>query len=442
MASILDAVTKLEIERASRSEVINEFSQLSANFDTDGFLPISNVLSTDTIKKIKNNAFTPQEMKSYIAASTITHLQDSWNFLGQSIQATLNGQTAIARHLAYYAELRAAMSLLATEGIGIFNNQHYYIDSIDLQAKKLSANFGTHEMIWLTLEHWSTQNKARALLEKIIIPGNIPLKTWVNKYRNNTWNTLTSEIFKQWGIDLHYLANDRDTRNRVSYRPTKIHTNQTSDFNKNYKFVIELWQLLEPSSNGNYSNIDNILLKQAINLLNERSQPKRTTKLDTKLYKMLKDVLNDKVKIKGYLKLLKEIDNNPILSNASKIYTDIDMALQDENNHLQVISRALFLVRISTGSVKCMLQEANVELTDMNFWLYEIIERAGLSPKNSIDTLDIGDLWIDIHDSAIDDVRNSIDEATDLYDYKKNQCSYASVLFSECERAMLWGLSS
>lgn len=440
MANALNLSTKEEIESASRNEVVDQFSSLSLNFDIDGFLPASNVLTMDTIEKIKNISFTELEMKQYIAASTITHLHDSWNFLGQSIQAILNGQTAIARHLGYYAELRASMSLLATEGIGIFNNKHYYIDKRDLKPKKISMSFGTHEMIWLTLEHWSKQDNARKLLEEIITPGNIPLREWVNGYRNNTWDVISFEIFKKWGVDLQYLAHDRDTRNRVSYRPTQIHANQTVDATKNYKFIVELWQLLEPSTNGNYSNIDNIFLKQSIDLLNEHSEQKCENKRDVKLYKMLEKVLTDKTKIRDYLKLIKDTDNNSVLSNASKIHTNIDIALQDPDNHLQIIARALFLVRIATGSVKRMMKDANVNLSDMDFWLNDIIQKSGIVSQDSIATLIIEDLWTDINDIAIEDIKNS-DEGDDLYDYK-NKYSKSSILFSECERAMLWGLST
>lgn len=41
----------------------------------------------------------------------------------------LNGEPSITVHLSYYAELRAAMAFLCTEGILIANNEQACIDS-------------------------------------------------------------------------------------------------------------------------------------------------------------------------------------------------------------------------------------------------------------------------------------------------------------------------
>jgi hypothetical protein len=39
------------------------------------------------------------------------------------MNANTSGDSSIARHLAYYAELRAALGLLATQEAGIFSSQ-------------------------------------------------------------------------------------------------------------------------------------------------------------------------------------------------------------------------------------------------------------------------------------------------------------------------------
>src|SRR5262245_50036590 len=55
-------------------------------------------------------------LTSYIAASGPCHVVDGWSFLGRAVDAALHGDPYTAIHLGYYAELRAAMSLLACEG--------------------------------------------------------------------------------------------------------------------------------------------------------------------------------------------------------------------------------------------------------------------------------------------------------------------------------------
>ena len=55
--------------------------------------------------------------REYVAASAPTHLIDGWSYLARAIDALLRGDAPAAVHLGYYAELRAAMSLLAGGGI-------------------------------------------------------------------------------------------------------------------------------------------------------------------------------------------------------------------------------------------------------------------------------------------------------------------------------------
>src|SRR6476661_7745516 len=53
------------------------------------------------------------QLAEYVAASAILHCSDGWGYLGRAMGAQLQGDIGTSRHLAYYAELRAAMSLLA-----------------------------------------------------------------------------------------------------------------------------------------------------------------------------------------------------------------------------------------------------------------------------------------------------------------------------------------
>jgi len=59
----------------------------------------------------------PTQLSEYIAASCLLHCSDGWSYLGRAISALLRGDPHRARHLAYYAELRAATALLAKVGV-------------------------------------------------------------------------------------------------------------------------------------------------------------------------------------------------------------------------------------------------------------------------------------------------------------------------------------
>ncbi len=96
------------------------------------WLSKSNKYSSDTINRITADInagnLHKRQMAQYVAASVILHCNDGWSYLGRSLSALLRGDPHRARHLAYYAELRGAMSLLASNGIGVFNKQHFVID--------------------------------------------------------------------------------------------------------------------------------------------------------------------------------------------------------------------------------------------------------------------------------------------------------------------------
>jgi len=115
------------IRSLSRSNVEVTFSGLKPFIARSKWLGVTNRYSKDTIAKIKSDASAkkirePQQLSQYISASCLLHCSDGWSYLGKAILSILRGDPHRARHLAYYAELRAAVALLATEGIGIFNN--------------------------------------------------------------------------------------------------------------------------------------------------------------------------------------------------------------------------------------------------------------------------------------------------------------------------------
>jgi hypothetical protein len=77
-----------------------------------------------------------RHLAQYIAASSILHCADGWSYLGRAINCLLKGDPHRVVHLAYYAELRAALSLLASEAIGVFSRNNFVIDAPDPSAAR------------------------------------------------------------------------------------------------------------------------------------------------------------------------------------------------------------------------------------------------------------------------------------------------------------------
>ncbi len=60
-----------------------------------------------------------QDIIEVIAVRGPLHAIDGWSYFSRSLSALLSGDPHAARHLAYYAELRASLSILASTGIGV-----------------------------------------------------------------------------------------------------------------------------------------------------------------------------------------------------------------------------------------------------------------------------------------------------------------------------------
>src|SRR5690606_15596582 len=93
----------------------------------DRWLGLRNRYRKDTVGKIDSDlprhpqppSLKDRQVAEYISVSTLTHCTDGWNYLSRSIESILSGDEMSSIHLAYYAELRAVLSLMATQGIGI-----------------------------------------------------------------------------------------------------------------------------------------------------------------------------------------------------------------------------------------------------------------------------------------------------------------------------------
>lgn len=121
------------IRSLMRSHVVDTLGGMRRYIKANRWVSKTNRYSSNPIAKIRldNKVRTikePKHLSQYIAASSLLHATDGWSYLGRSLLSLLRGDPHRCRHLAYYAELRAAMSLLATEGIGVFRNRHFVIN--------------------------------------------------------------------------------------------------------------------------------------------------------------------------------------------------------------------------------------------------------------------------------------------------------------------------
>ena len=120
---------------ANRSGVQNAISQLSVHWKKGSWIARSNRYRKEADKEVRTDEKSGRgvagaQLAQYVAASAIVHCYDGWSYLGRALEAEMAADPDAAIHLAYYAELRAAMALLASEGIGVFDAHHAVVSNI------------------------------------------------------------------------------------------------------------------------------------------------------------------------------------------------------------------------------------------------------------------------------------------------------------------------
>jgi hypothetical protein len=239
------------IQALKRKDVENTLSTLQIFTPEKRWIGSRNRYAVDTISRIKTEVAAgsltkPHQLAQYIAASSVLHCTDGWSYLGKAISCLLRGDPHRARHLAYYAELRAAMSLLAASGVGVLNNRHFVIDAPNSVAKLIDQS-GTHDFAWNCLEYWSTQPASGDIFASIVRPHGRALDDWLTPLGGgHVIAPQAKDWFLKWGMDLALPREDKNARNESSYRPDGMPDSWCLDTATTLEFARDVWVALEP----------------------------------------------------------------------------------------------------------------------------------------------------------------------------------------------------
>jgi hypothetical protein len=443
---VLALADKPPISALSRAHVETTTAGLKRFLQNAMWIGKRNRYAHEVVKRLKAdhplNAERKRNLAQYIAASAVLHANDGWGYLGRSIACLMTGDAHRALHLAYYAELRAGISLLAAGGIGIFNRQHFIISGANTTAR-LQSGGGTHEIAWAALEFWSLQPSSGTLFAKLVRPEGRTLDEWFLPHGGSgTLAPQARQWFLQWGMDLSFAIKDRNARNESSYRPDGIPTSWTVSPSAALDFVQNLWAALEPSKPSSFEGIDRHILRLALErhfhgLTNTRPSPQNAA---------FAGLVRDTVTAQGFSAAAETRWRNFLLR--SSVPSDptifINSALQPGNpttDHFAVISRAVLLLRLATGSAHDLLQQAGFDATALAFWWQSVGEARGLwNPASPPAALD--DLWADVQDTLSDIQQFAADNPTALQSVNGIASGVGerfNVLCSH-ERVGLWGL--
>ena len=207
------------------------------------------------------------------------------------------------------------------------------------------------------------------------------------------------------------------------------------------KFVKEFWRMCEPSGSERFQRLDRQLLRKWIRsqYVSVTNRPANSGNRDfVREVKQLVDNVDPiGLSKNGWIEFLtmpRKHEESPILQLASR----------DSNNtpweqHLEMLSRALMLLRLASGSCRLFVINSGVPKWELVFWWHAFGEEASLWDKGD-GPADPQELWLDIQ-QAIQDLDTWLegDEYTKMRTFRLNQSAGISVI-DEAERAAFWGI--
>lgn len=438
------------IRKASKNSVVEGFQHIKRYYIPNKRLISANSpLDRDGIGAIRrhsNNAIPYQissnEFKTYLAASSLAHLLDGWMYLSNSFNSLLNGDKGTAIHLAYYAELRSAMSILATEGIGVFDKKHFGVFEYNhCEIFKYRGNQykkgSTHQFVWNAMEKWSNSSyKPDVELLKIFKVRGRDFYELTEFFHPATAGStfLTVQTvkswLKEWCLDIRSYREDRENRNEVSYRPQRI---KNFDQNIDFKAIITCldgyWTAISPSATDKFSLLDTYLLRKLFrNIYVKIGSPGN--------YKDLVENAFNQYGIHDET-LFSLLNFEPPFHDEHVLF---EQAKVRHTTTLSIMARATILLRISVGLVSQLLRAGGIDKSSLDFvWDSYGIDNGFWTTGNLPVDFDL--LWSDAQ-SSFSDLKSDLDlPGVDNSIYSIRQRNPKEIiLLEQINRACLWGL--
>ena len=354
------------LQQASRERVIDTLAGFSGAPVTE-WLPHGHPANGGQFLKTNGRAlthyptfrsrFTGQQAGEVLAATSPNHCMDGWTFLSRALGALLAGDTHSARHLAYYAQLRAALSILGCHGIGIFNTINFVVDNsfevlrLDRREPRQSG-LGTHSAVWEVLRAWAYDpQSAKTLLQSIDFRG-VSLSDCIDAIWPSSGSApLAARVIETWGFDLMRASFERESRNISSYS-AHVFNPASSNLPVRLELVRDIWLCLEPDGRGGFPSLDRHLLRKFLELMQaEQSKIVSQSSLWSSNFVKLDPTIREFVSL-DFLERADEPADLSVFSHAgSKTVGDVHA----------MICRALLLLRIATSIVRTTFVEAGFE---------------------------------------------------------------------------------
>lgn len=440
------AINQALLAQASRSHVLAALAMVKGA-KSDDWLASGHSVRRGELPPNWNVVGTmpPQHLIDAVAIAIPTHCVDGWSFAARAFNALLAGDAHACRHMAYYAQLRAGLCILANLGVGLFNGMNFIVDAggaiirIDPPTKvpppsgALKKGMGTHEVVWAALDQWSKHPVQSQTFLDMIKVRHTSLRDVLDILWPGFISTATvGGLINAWAVDLKRGQVDRGFRNTSSYaghalNPLAMRTGT------NLRFIENVWRLFEPSGSASFDKLDRHLLRRILLAQHESVSPGSspdTGAIDSQY-------ANLPASIRAFCA------RDFLLNRAETTQLEV-IRYADANSTpappLQMLSRALLLLRTAMAFTHSSLTDAGVNTAngDLHDWLEEVSLARGFSGAQAPLGNGTG-LWDDIL-VAMDDLKRSrLPIPIDLMRWKTAN-SNGMPLMSEAERIAVWSL--
>lgn len=415
IAHQLDAQGACQV--ASGEPVRDAFSRLGPIVD------FSSVLAADD----------PNDLAKCLAAEQIAHLVEGWRYCAAAFHATLVNATDNAQHFAYYAELRAALSLFAGSGIRIKWHDGYCLDEQGTRHPLEKKN--THELVWNLWPLWAKRNDAIALLKQQITlgPG-----VAIGDFEVSLIGLGLNQSLEGWGYDLLPVEQDRYARNAASYEAFWAARPLTRMAQGEINLLSDLWTLLLPEDGARWRfDIELIcyLVRRALSTLKQSrsDHDPEDGEVAGNPAPMLTHEDADLQQIVSAVSARTGADADHlmrVLTNGS-IVNPFTRAEEKSSEVANMLCRAVFLLRLATLSVNERLPRPG---SAAKSWITNWLEYAGLKDTElEVDFADLAEDWR----LALEDFSLQGPLPLTLWN---EQNAHRSTLLSRPDACLAWGV--
>lgn len=424
---------------ASRAHVVASLSRVR-NAAPSAWLPQGHLAKRGQLPKNWNQipAADAPRLIDAVAVSIPAHCLDGWSFAARAFNALLAGDAHGCRHMAYYAQLRAGLCILANLGVGLFNGINFAVDAAGVVTRIDPSNnprrgLGTHSIVWSALDEWGKDPAQASTFLDLIKIRNSSLKDMlVTLWPGFIATATVGSLIRAWGVDLKRGEDDHSYRNVSSYAAHALNE-LPMNVGTNLRFVENMWKYFEPSGSAGFDNLDRHLLRRVLLAQHEATNPGTDpgTGPISVQYAYLPPAIRSMCSL-GFLAGQEEATQLELIR-----YADAQTAPAPP---LQMLSRALLLLRTATAFTHTSLNEAgvNVATGELRDWLEGFATLRGFCNA----TTPLGDgtgLWDDISLAMEDLKRSRKPTPSDMMSWK-NANNNGLPMIAEAERVAVWSL--